>query len=263
MVQTLYRPARDDQLKTTLATRSENCGPCATRVALRRASLGLLNPTIEAIRRAAGNTASQFTIYDVREALNAFGIPVAGTYGRSDNFEIPALRAWLAAGNYAAALGDYDEVPDRLSGDPRFDQNHLTFFNESSPVIAGVQYDGVLVYDSLDDGRRTSIPKGPIVWPWAVVERYLHGLSDRFDEDVTVCLVKRRLLGRKFDGVPVRPTPDDTGAPIGLWVRGPVEYGALVRGGTLDDPPDPNWYRIWWPPKGVVAFVSAAHARIV
>ena len=262
MAQTFYRPARDDQLKTSLATRSRNCGPCATRVALRRWSLGRVNPTIEAIRKAANNTLRQFDIYDVREALTYFGVSVAGTYTRNDHFSTADLKAWLVKGNYATALGDYDEVPNNLSGDPSFDDNHLTFINEANPVISGTTYDGPLMYDSLDDGRRAGIPKGPIVWPWYILDRYLHDLSDRPDLDITVCLIKRRLLNRKFDGVPIRPTPDDTGTPIGSWTRGSVEYGPLVRGGTLDSPPDPNWYPVWWPVKAQIGFVSAAHVTV-
>ena len=111
-VQTFYRPARDDQLKSG-TYRAFNCGPCATRVAIRRHSLGSLNPTITGIRKAAGNTSSWFSALDVSQALQAFGVGHE-LHQRNDDFEIPDLAARLKAGDYAVALGDYEQVPDSL-----------------------------------------------------------------------------------------------------------------------------------------------------
>lgn len=253
-VQVYYRPARDDQLKSPIATRTFNCGPCATRVLIRRWSLGSLNPTIPGIRTGAQNPSSWFTAYDVAEALRYFGIPVHAVYDRFDSFTLDALATWLKAANYAVALGDYEKVPNSLSGDPNFNGNHFVMLNEWAPT-------GPLVYDPIADGRRAGIPTSPLTWPWVILRDYTQNLSNKYDPDITVVLVKRRTVKRRLDVVPVYATPDPA-QPIGQWKTGPLEYGALVRGVNLGDPPDPRWYRIWWPYTSRIAFVSAAHVTL-
>lgn len=252
--QLFYRPARDDQLKTSYKTRAFNCGACATRVLIRRYSLGSLNPTIEGIRKGAGNPSSWFTAYDVAEALRYFGVTVHAIYDRRDAYKLDSFANWLKAGNYGVALGDYEKVPNSLSGDPRFDGNHFVMLNQW-------QLPGPLLYDPVADGRRTGIPTSPVTWPWAVLRDYLHNLSDKFDTDITVILVRRRTVARKVPVVKVYAAPDPATA-FADWKTGPLEYGALVRGLAISDPPNPNWYRVWWPYTARIGFVSQAHVTV-
>jgi hypothetical protein len=255
MTQTIYRPPFRKQL-TGVATQRNDCGPIAVQHAVLRYSLGALAPAVSAIRAKAGVPTAQFTINDVTKALAGFGITVAATWDRFDDFHVDELEAWLAAGNYAVLLGDYDEVPASLKGDREFMQNHFTFANES------VAPAGDLMYDSLDDGRIDApsttrrAPLGPIVWPDSVVNAYLHGLSDQQDEDVTVSLIRRRTLGRKATTVNVRAGPSRTTAVIGSWVRGPVEYGGVVIGESIAG--NSRWFRIWWPLTAQIAFVHSS-----
>lgn len=254
-VQTFYRPARDDQLKTALPQRGFNCGACATRVIIRRWSLGSMNPTIAGIRKGAANPSLWFSAQDVAEALRYFGVPVEAMYDRYDHYSVEALTAWLKAGNYAVALGDYEQVPVPISGDPRFDGNHFVMLNEW-------QTPGSLNYDPVADGRRTGIPTSPVTWSWYILTRYLQNLSNQFDKDVTVILVKRRTVKRKPDNVTVYAAPDTASPEVGTWHTGPLEYGAIVRGTGVGSPPDPRWYRIWWPYTAQIGFVSASQVTL-
>ena len=243
MTQAIYRPPFRKQFDLTVATRKDDCGPCATRHALLRWSLGTIDPPVSAIRAKARVLTGPFRIDDVTRALAGYGCIVAATWDRFDDFHVDELEAWLAGGHYAVVVGDYDEVPVALKGDREFMGNHFTFLNENVPGP------GDLVYDSLDDGRLDApsmtrrAPRGPIIWPDAVVNAYLHGLSDQQDEDVTVSLIRRRTITRKATTVNVRDLPTTASAVVGSWTRGPLEWGQIVTGESIGG--NDRWFRVW------------------
>lgn len=253
-----YDPVFTGQLNSGLATAKEDCGFCAERHAVRRHSLGTKNPSIPQMRQYADVITGQPRVDQLAVSLERLRVDVAGVYTRYDSFSTAEVRAWLEAGNYLIALGDYDEVPLKLKGDREFMLNHYVYAN------AGTD-DGPQIYDSLDDGRVDQpsgirAPQGPIIWPWAVFDAYLHGLSDKFDLDVTVITIRRRSVERRFAEVLVRPGPAETGL-VGRWHTGPLEYGSIVLGAEVYG--DRRWFRVWWPYEGGrVGFVAAAHVLI-
>ena len=256
-----FRPVFRKQL-TGSATAADDCGPVAARHALARWSLGAQDLSISKIRVMMKLPKGQTMIGDQADVFSKLGVNVA-IFDRFDKFSVADLRAHLAKGGFAVCLGDYDEVPGHLKGDLQFNQNHFVMLNELNPAVPGGAAEGVLVYDSLDDGRidRPSktrrAPKGPIVWPFAVLEKYLKNLSDRFDNDVTVAIFPRRRLKRRDPGaVNIRPTPSKARQPIGKWLSGELEHAGTVLGDPHNG--DRRWFRVWWPEDAVVAFVHAS-----
>lgn len=256
MAQLTYRPVFFGQLNNPLVvTDGIDCGPVAFRHAVRRWSLGVLDYTVSQIRSAMGKPTGQTSLYDHATAarkLLRINLPV---FDRYDSFSVAALNAHLAAGGFATALGDYDEVPVALRGDKNWLGNHLVMVNE---LVAG-NAAAPLVYDSLDDGRRAGIPKGPIVWPAPVLPNYLVNLSDRRDLDVTVAIWPRRRLKARAGSANVRAGATTLSPVVGVLAAGrQIEHGGTNLGQTIGG--DRRWYRVWWPDTGQVAFVHASVA---
>ncbi|MCI0345635.1 MAG: hypothetical protein L0221_09370 [Chloroflexi bacterium] len=260
-MQAHFRPVFHRQL-TGSATAADDCGPVAARHAMLRWTLGARDLPIATIRSLMKLPKGQAMIGDQADVFSRFGANVA-IFDRFDHFSVADLREHLARGGFAVCLGDYDEVPPNLKGDLQFNQNHFVMLNELNPPVPGGAPEGVLVYDSLDDGRidRPSktrrAPKGPIVWPFAVLEKYLKNLSDKFDNDITVAIFPRRRLRRRDPGaVNIRPTPSKARPPIGKWLSGELEHAGTVLGDPHNG--DKRWFRVWWPEDAVVAFVHAS-----
>ena len=259
-MQAHFRPVFRKQL-TGAATQKDDCGPAAARHALGRLSLGNHDVEIAKIRSRMGLPTGQATINHVSAFFAVQGIHIQ-VFTRSDHFSVGDLRTHLANGGFAVCLGDYEKVPANLKGDLEFQDNHFVMLNELNPTIAGQVIDGVLVYDSLDDHRKDPptgrrAPRGPIVWPFAVLESYLVNLSNKPDNDITVAIFPRRRV-RRIDQslVNVQPAPGIGPAPIGIWSSGELEHAGTFFGDPVNG--DSRWFQVWWPEGAVVAFVPAA-----
>lgn len=259
-MQAHFRPVFRKQL-TGAATQKDDCGPAAARHALGRLSLGNHDVPITKIRLRMGLPKGQAMIHHVADFFAAQGLHIQ-VFTRSDHFSIADLRTHLANGGFAVCLGDYEKVPANLKGDLEFKDNHFIMVNELNPTIGGTVFDGVLVYDSLDDGRKDPptgrrAPRGPIVWPFGVLESYLVNLSNDPDNDITVAVFPRRRV-RRIDQSPVdvQKTPSTTPAPIGTWLSGELEHGGTLFGDAVNG--DKRWFQVWWPEGAVVAFVPAS-----
>ena len=259
-MQAHFRPAFLKQL-TGAATQKDDCGPAAARHALGRLSLGGHDVQIPKIRLRMGLPKGPATIHNVAAFFAAQGVHIQ-IFTRSDHFGVADLRTHLASGGFAVCLGDYEKVPANLKGDLEFKDNHFIMVNELNPTIGGQVFEGVLVYDSLDDGRKDAptgrrAPRGPIAWPFAVLESYLVNLSNKPDNDITIAVFPRRRVRRLDAGaVNVQPSPSTIPAPIGTWLSGELEHAGTFPGEPVNG--DTRWFRIWWPEGAVTAFVPAA-----
>ena len=259
-MQAHYRPVFRKQL-TGSATQADDCGPAAARHALDRLSLGGHDVPISKIRLRMGLPKGQAQIHDVAELFSNMGVHVQ-IFTRTMHFSVADLRTHLANGGFAVCLGDYEKVPANLKGDLEFQDNHFVMLNELNPLIAGHAFEGVLVYDSLDDHRKDPptgrrAPRGPIVWPFAVLESYLVNLSNEPDDDITVAIFPRRRVKRiDQNPVNVQPTASTAQAPIGTWLSGELEHAGTIPGEPING--DHRWFRVWWPEAAVVAFVHAS-----
>jgi hypothetical protein len=259
-MQAHFRPVFRKQL-TGAPTANDDCGPAAARHALGRLSLGNHDVPIVKIRSRMKLPTGQASINNVSAFFAAQGLHIQ-VFTRSDHFSVADLRTHLANGGFAVCLGDYEKVPANLKGDLEFQENHFIMVNELNPTINGQVFEGVLVYDSLDDGRKDPptgrrAPRGPIVWPFAVLESYLVNLSNAPDNDITVAIFPRRRV-RRLDQNPVnvQPAPSTAPAPIGTWLSGELEHGGTFFGDPVNG--DKRWFQVWWPEGAVRAFVPAA-----
>lgn len=259
-MQAHFRPVFRKQL-TGATTQADDCGPAAARHALGRLSLGNHDVPIAKIRSRMGLPKGQATINHVAAFFAVQGVHVQ-VFTRSDHFSVADLRTHLANGGFAVCIGDYEKVPANLKGDLEFQENHFIMVNELNPVIGPQVFEGVLVYDSLDDHRKDPptgrrAPRGPIVWPFAVLESYLVNLSNDPDNDITVAVFPRRRV-RRLDQNPVsvQPAPSIARAPIGTWLSGELEHGGTFIGDPVNG--DTRWFLVWWPEGAVTAFVPAA-----
>ena len=255
-----FRPIFRKQL-TGSATAKDDCGPAAARHAHERLTLGSHDVPISKIRLRMGLPTGQATINDVADFFAVQGVHIQ-IFTRTDHFSTADLRTHLANGGFAVCLGDYEKVPANLKGDLEFKDNHFVMLNELNPTIKGQVFEGVLVYDSLDDHRKDQptgrrAPRGPIVWPFAVLESYLVNLSNAPDNDITVAIFPRRRV-RRIDQnlVSVQPAPSTIPAPIGTWSAGELEHAGTFPGDPVNG--DKRWFRVWWPEGAVPAFVPAA-----
>lgn len=262
-MQAHFRPTFRKQFSGT-PTQKDDCGPVATRHALSRWSLGARDLPIASVRKMMSLPKGQASIGDQAEVFSKLGAHVP-VFTRFSHFSIGDLRAHLASGGFAIGLGDYEKVPPGLKGDQEFNGNHFVFLNELDPALPGAAaaVEGVLVYDGLDDGRIDApsksqrAPRGPIVWPFAVLEGYLVNLSNLVDADITVAVFPRRRVRRRDqDAVNVRPTPSTAKPPIGKWLSGELEHAGTVIGDPVSG--DRRWFRVWWPEDSAVAFVHAS-----
>ena len=259
-MQAHFRPVFRKQL-TGATTQKDDCGPVAARHALSRLSLGSHDLEISKIRLRMDLPKGPAMINDVAELFSTMGVHLQ-IFTRTSHFKVADLRTHLANGGFAVCLGDYEKVPANLKGDLEFRENHFVFLNELNPTIGAKAFDGVLVYDSLDDGRKDAptgrrAPRGPIVWPFAVLESYLVNLSNKPDNDITVAIFPRRRVRRiDANAINVQATPSATQAPIGQWLSGELEHAGTVPGDAVNG--DTRWFRVWWPEGAVVAFVHAS-----
>jgi hypothetical protein len=172
-----YQPKHQRQLNGT-ATAGEDCGVRSTSMAIDFATKGKTVPTVLALRTRMGVKAGSTTTADQKKGAESYDTK-AETGGRKpikanrqvgvpfDTF-VPALKN----GNVAVVLSlSYKVVNNKkpnLSGDRAFNGSHSVMFLGSRTASGGGTE--VLSWDSLYDGRRTGIPKGPQWWPLWLVE---------------------------------------------------------------------------------------------
>ena len=172
-----YQPKHQRQLNGT-PTAGEDCGVRSTSMAIDFATKGKTVPTMTALRTRMGVKTGATNTAQQKQGAESYNTS-AETGGRKP---IKATRyvgaPWsvfvgpLKNGNVAVVLSlSYKVINNKkpnLSGDKAFMGNHSVMFLGSRQTANGVTE--VLSYDSLYDGRRTGIPKGPQWWPLWLLE---------------------------------------------------------------------------------------------
>jgi hypothetical protein len=154
-----YRPDHRPQLGRPV-TGSVDCGPRTLQTAIDNATRGARNVGIDRLRTLMGRPGAQPTnVYDADRAFTKLDI----NYRRVVNGPWSDLYHALRAGHGAQICVSYGVVNDRAprkSGSPDFRGGHSIYLDE----VKRRRKDGKLVmlsFDSLYDGRRAGIPKGP------------------------------------------------------------------------------------------------------
>ena len=177
-----YWPRLQPQLDGS-KTAGEDCGPRAASTGCDWATDGKLVPTMPDFRKRAGRLTGDTNTEQLTKALVSYDT-VKETGGRTD---IKAyrkvaqsrnvLREAVTAGKYVVVQMSYavlNELRPALSGDRRFQGMH------SIGVVGHRVREGEVqwrVYDSLADGRRAGIAKGPDWWPRWLVEATAAGFT--------------------------------------------------------------------------------------
>lgn len=170
-----YQPKHQRQLNGTL-TAGEDCGVRSTSMAIDFATRGATVPTVAALRTRMGVKTGPTNTSQQQKGAQSYDTPAETGKRKPVVFNRQSPAAWsefvgpLTNGDKAVVLSlDYGIVNDKkpnVSGDRAFDGNHSIMFLGSRQTAQGTE---VKAWDSLYDGRRQGIPKGPQWWPlWLV-----------------------------------------------------------------------------------------------
>jgi hypothetical protein len=195
---------------------------------------------------------------DRNTALGKIGVPVEA---KNNVFTIDSFIRYIESGGYAIVSGDYEYVPDWLSGDNEFDGSHAVFVCDYKVQVSfpnGGSCPGFLVGDGLNDGRvdypsGERAPKGMVWWPDYIMDAYARARAW-----TTEVPPRLRKLGARGDYANVRPTPSTANAPLGKLTGERLAHAGTVIGSSVGG--DRRWYRVWWPTLGVIAY---CHASVV
>ena len=168
-----YRPKFQSQLGRGPCPNDgkTDCNVRATQEAMDWATNGNWVPGIRSIRTRMGRPCDEPTnLYNGRDAFNSMGIPASLRINQPFGKALTALKN----GKPVIASTKYSVLNNHLphkSGDPNFGGGH-------GIMLLGTRFRGdgkrvILSWDSLYDGRRKSIPKGPQWVLASVVKRMM------------------------------------------------------------------------------------------
>lgn len=235
-----YQPKFKPQLTGT-PLGPDNCNMAAAAVFADYQTLGAIDETADQMRAFSGDTVGGTNITDAATALAHVGLHL----NIVRNGAISVLNdALLTLG--AIVHGDYDQVPNALKGDVAFEGLHSIF-----ACYRGLN--DTLVYDSLDDGRAASVPKGPILWPNSVLDAY----ASKFPGGITYGLTTLWRVHVIVGAANIRPTPSTAMDPIDTLPRNAiVPYGKIVIGQSVAG--DARWFRVWDSRKNRLGYMHAS-----
>lgn len=250
MAQTHYRPKAKKQL-TGSALGGKNCNMAAAAMFADRDTLGVVDVTADAMRKASGDTFGGTTQDGAMTALAKYGVN-ADAYDGADGQTWANVVAALKAGRPVSASIVYGEVPLALRGDKDFTGTHQVYLNEVRSLDGAV-----LTYDPLCDGRKAGIPKMPNWWSAAVVSdamRAFPGVGFWF------LVGRRRRATAKVDIANIRSGPSTSTAVIGRLTKGKslARGSKAVIGGAVGA--NRVWYPVWVPG---IAKVGYMHSSII
>jgi hypothetical protein len=133
-------------------------------------------PTMASLRSRMGVPSGATNTANQKQGAESYDTPKETGKRKPVSFQRKVAAPWadfvgpLQNGDKAVVISlSYRIVNEKrpsLSGDPRFMGNHSVMFLGSRETSNGIE---VKSWDSLYDGRRTGIPKGPQWWPlWLV-----------------------------------------------------------------------------------------------
>ena len=140
---------------------SRDCGPRAVQVGIDFVSKGQKVPRITTIRKRMGRPGPQPTnIWNARDCVDGMVVKGRKPLRYFIKSRIADVRTAVAKGKYVHACIDYGKFNALAArtGDPNFTGGHSVGILGQRTKNGVVQW---LLWDSLDDHRRPSIPAGP------------------------------------------------------------------------------------------------------
>ena len=268
-MQTVYFPRHKRQLTGTACGKA-NCNMAAAAMYADRWSLGLIDRTSDELRTLSGTSSRCLnaiksddgtTLGEAATALGRIGVPLATSRGWYDPVKWLSL---IRGGGYGIVHGDYEFVPNWLSGDNEFDGIHsiaCLAHHTDVTFIDGSKGPGYLIGDGLDDGRADypsgeRAPHGLVWWPEGIFNRYAGAYGWRIAAPPGL-----RFLRARDDYAYVRSTPSRVNAPLGRLTTQTLAHAGTVIGSAVAE--DRRWYRVWWAAMGVIAYCHASVVREV
>ena len=170
-----YRPKHQPQLGrgTPVPGRtqgSRDCGPRTVQMGIDYQSKGAKRPTISTIRQKMGRPGPQQTnIYNCQTCVDGMPVPGRKPLRYFIKSRVSDVAAAVKAGKFVQLCIDYGKFNDLMSktGDPAFRGGHSVGVLGQRTKNGTVQW---LLFDPLDDKRRSNIPQGPRWVPkWKLV----------------------------------------------------------------------------------------------
>jgi hypothetical protein len=157
----VYIPRFQYQLVSSDPGGGWNCGAYSMAMAIDKATGGAVQVTGHTIRHLTGerwNTG--LSLPEIIVAANKLRVPVTDRSGERWNGLLAALRQ----GRGVILQGDYDVIPDYLSGQPSFDGRHAIYINHIGST------DRLYVMDPLRE-------RGPLWMDQSLIRRFAEKLS--------------------------------------------------------------------------------------
>ena len=149
---------------------SMDCGPRAVQMGIDYQSKGKKVPTISTIRQKMGRPGAQQTnIYNARDCVDGMPVPGRKPLRYFIKSRVGDVTAAVKGGKYVQLCIDYGKFNDLMgkTGDPNFRGGHSVGVLGQRTKNGVVQW---LLFDPLDDNRRSNIPQGPRWVPkWKLV----------------------------------------------------------------------------------------------
>lgn len=244
-----YLPRHDTQYEPRTTFSGRNCNMAAAADAARFWSLGLIDHNHQWFRDHAQepdgsrDTSGGTNITQAAEVLGDAGIP-STIYDAADGKGIADVRAFVRAGSFVIAHGDYGSVPRYERGEiaPDFTGYHSVGF--ARHTAAGFQ-----VGDGLSDAWEW--------WPDAIANAYMRDFPGG---GYTFLVVRPRKLAAKVPKANVRTAMSTSAKVLGqITPSSRIHFGGIQRGGYVGA--NRSWYRVFY--RGQIAYVHTSVAKPV
>lgn len=213
----MYLPKAQFQLQTDYATRSRDCGPTSTSVAIDRATRGVKVPKIPMIRGRGGMAGDWTNSSEWTQAIESFDTrrELGGRWDRINATELRAAPAdrWsqivdhVQSGEpviFAMDYGVLRRLAPRKTGSESFNGYHALTIVGDKPGKPSRWRD----YDPLNDGRYRGCPKGPVWIPRSVLKEAVLRVGKEVVGSPAIWAVLVDKAERLEDGVePIEPEP--------------------------------------------------------
>ena len=240
-----YEPRHDTQYEPRDAYSGLDCNMAACADAARFATLRLVDRSHVYFRSLTGDTEGGTNISEAHMALEAAGVPVAGTYDATDGKMWSDVRAALLGGSVVIAHGDYGSVPASLRGpiDRTFTGLHSVLLHRVDATH------GIRVGDGLNDAWAW--------WPESVTKAYM---ADFPGGGFTYLVVTPRRLAARVPVARVRSGPSLSSGKLGtITPAARLHAGGTVIGGAVGA--NRTWWRVWYHDQ--LGYVHSSVAHIV
>ncbi len=216
----LYLPSHRRQLGWNTPLDHSNCNPTSTGMLIDWETLGAYKPTPPEVRAEMPDQDAGTNMFDSIAAAAKWNVKIIR---RVTDFD--TVLQSLENGRANIIFGDYQEIPDALSGQPSFDGNHSMIF-----FFYDVEMDEIFGGDPLLSRRRW--------YPASVIRRYAAGWAGhgKIESGVAEKRFIKAAEGKTF--LPIYRWPNkDARVVATLPVTERIRFGIETEGG---------WYTVWY-----------------